>query len=153
MKSSIRIFLFFAFSLPLIYPLAHETHARPAVLPVQQLHLELGSSGPTIHALFGRFPASKTGGCPAPSYPVKQGTSPLLTCKGVQCPAGASPDPYGAQCNPFLISKPVHACPANKSCTNWSCQSTSQSRCCGVCIWDFGTCFDCTTSDNGCNGK
>jgi hypothetical protein len=147
-----RIFLLFAFALLLTSLLEHKTHARPVLLPVQQLHLELGPSGPTMRDLFGRFPASKTGGCPAPSSPVKQGITPLVVCKGIQCPFGSDPSPYGGNCQPNLTAKPVHACLNNTACTTYGCQSTSRSTCCGKCIWNSGDCMGCTTGDSGCNG-
>jgi hypothetical protein len=117
--------------------------------PVQRLELDAGLSGPTIHALFGRFPGVSAN-CnenvtPSWSRTVRSAGQnlPLVSgCSTPHCPYGSQPS-FGCFTN--HTAYPIMTCSYNSSCTNWGCMS-STSGCCNQCAWTQTDCWSCLTN-------
>jgi hypothetical protein len=115
--------------------------------PPQHLELEAGLSGPTIHALFGRFP-NVSANCDQNGIPSWSRTSrssglnvTFSTCTFPSCNYGSSPT---GDCFTNKKAHALNVCSYNNACTNYDCTS-STSGCCNQCVWLQTDCYSCTT--------
>ena len=122
--------------------------------PAQRLNLSLGSSGPIIHGLFGRFPPTSASNSCNQNFSstlvkklVSTSLAPPTGCNNPQCPSGSQPG--GGGCITPAKEQALARCSYNQSCTQYHCVS-STSGCCTVCVWYQTDCWSCVTTSS-CN--
>ena len=132
---------------------------------IYRLDVDLGSNGPVIRGVFGRFPSVPVSpSCSQASKSFLPSTTQELEipsngasslppfgppCGRTQCRYGQMPT--GPCCFSPSLATPIDNCA--DICTNWQCVTVTSPGCCGQCLWVQGQCTGCSDTDVGCKGS